>query len=84
MHGWLQTPTPPPLGAPQQNLQRPLPGRPANQSPHTMFTIIHNVLISPDVAPGYPVVVYTHATATTPLAPLPPAHHDRAGAGTRF
>ena len=49
-----------------------------------MFTILHNVLISPDVAPGYPVVVYTHATATTPLAPLPPAHHDRAGAGTRF
>ena len=72
MPGWLQTPSPPPLGAPQQKHQSALQAAPL--FPHArMFTDFFTVLTIPDVAPGNPSAVYYLVTASTPLAypPLP-------------
>ena len=80
--GGCRRPHRPPSVPLSRNIERPSQGAPPTYT-RTMLANFYALIFS-DVAPGNPAAVYSLVTPSMPLAHLPPAHHVRAGTGSRF
>ena len=80
--GGCRRPHRPPSVPLSRNIERPPQGAPPTYT-RTMLANFYALIFS-DVAPGNPAAVYSLVTPSMPLAHLLPAHHVRAGTGSRF